>query len=121
MKISSMPPQGLKLDASDKARRTVESGKTEGTSGTGAATAASGVSGAASSDPVAQVALEVSSGKIGRKEAVDRILADVLGSKMVGAVPASARAELENTLRMLIDEDPYLKSLCAAMAPGEIE
>jgi hypothetical protein len=115
MKISSMPPKGPVIDAVDKSRNSMESKGAEAATGVTSAAASPSV------DPIAQVASDVAAGKISRKEAVDRILADVLGSKLVAGVPASARADLENTLRMLIDEDPHLKSLCAAIAPGETE
>lgn len=115
MKISTIPPKTPALDAVDKARDSVESASHP------AQIAPAQAAATAAADPVAQIAHDVASGKIGQKEAVDRILEDVLNAPMLDAVPASVRGELENALRMLIAEDPHLMSLCAAVAPNEIK
>jgi hypothetical protein len=115
MKIPTIPPQIPASDAVEKAESAAESASRVAEAGTvqGAA--------AAAADPVAQIAADVAAGKIGQKEAVDRILEDALGGPMMDAVPASVRADLENALRVLIEEDPHLKSLCAAIGPSEIK
>ena len=112
MKISSIPPKFPAVDVVESSRELGESASASGVQG---------ATGAAATDPIAQIAQDVAAGKIGQKEAVDRILADVLKSPMIEAVPESVRSGLEEALRNLIEEDPHLRSLCAAVAPGETE
>ncbi len=114
MKISTIPSQTPATDAVEKAKDAA--GSAEATS---SASPVTGTEAAAGMDPVAQIAADVAAGKIGQKEAVDRILADVLGGPMLDSVPASARADLEEAIRSLIAEDPYLQSLAAAIGPSE--
>ena len=113
MKIPSIPPKTPTIQSTDAAQQAAESTAEVGR--------AANIQAAApvSADPVAQIAQDVAMGKIGRKEAVDRILEDALGTPMLDAVPAEVRADLENALRVLIAEDPHLKSLCAAIGPSE--
>ena len=113
MKISSLPPKTPAVDAVDSARDVAEAAPTS------ASTGVSSTTGAAASDPVAQIAADVAAGRIGQKEAVDRILADVLHSPMVESVPESVRAGLEDALRNILAEDPQLRSLVAAIGPDE--
>jgi hypothetical protein len=115
MKIPSLPPQTPAADTVETVRDSVESA-----SSSAAAQTTEAVS-AAAADPTAQIAADAAAGKISRQEAVDRILADVLDSPMVDAVPDAVRADLENALRTLIAEDPHLISLCAAISPNEIK
>ena len=72
-------------------------------------------------DPIDRIAEAVASGHISQTEAVNQILTEVMDAPMVKAVPESLRLELEEMLRHLLDEDPYLRSLQAAIAPHEIE
>ena len=113
MKIPTIPPKTPALHSADAAQQSTESTAEVGRAGNVPAAAP------VSADPVAQIAQDVAMGKIGRKEAVDRILENALGSPMLDAVPAEVRADLENALRVLIAEDPHLNSLYAAMGPGE--
>ena len=115
MKISSLPPKTPAVDAVDSARDVA------GAAPSSASTGVSGTTATAASDPVAQIAADVSAGRIGQKEAVDRILAEVLHSPMVESVPDSVRAGLEDALRSLLSEDPQLHSLVAAIGPDEIK
>ncbi len=87
----------------------------------GAETSEVGAVEAAGSDAIAQVAEQVAKGEIGQQEAVDRILVEVLDSPMVAAAPAELRQELGEVLRSLLETDPYLKSLTAAIGPSETE
>ena len=72
-----------------------------------------------SADAVGRIAEQVAAGEIGRDEAVDLLLEQVLDSKMVEAAPSELRAELEAVLRDLIETDPHLKSLAAAIGPAD--
>ena len=112
MKISTIPPKTPALDAVDKVKDAAEATSAAAVSQTASAVA---------SDPVAKIAAEVAAGKIGQKEAVDRILADVLDGPMLQAVPESVRNDLENALRVLIEEDPHLRSLAAAVGPTDVK
>lgn len=116
MKIPSLPPNTPAVDTVEAVRDSVESAA----SSSAAARTTEAVS-AAAADPTAQIAADAAAGKISQKEAVDRILEDVLAGPMVEGVPSSVRADLENALRTLIAEDPHLISLCAAISPNEIK
>lgn len=72
-------------------------------------------------DPLDRIAEAVASGEISQAEAVDRILDEVMEVPMAKAVPEALRLEFEEMLRHLLKEDPYLRSLQAAIAPHEIE
>ncbi len=74
-----------------------------------------------SSDAVERIAAELASGEIGRKEAVERLIGEVLGSHMVSAAPKAVREELAEVLDALIQTNPYLRSLSAAIGPIESE
>jgi hypothetical protein len=76
---------------------------------------------AAALDPVEQIARDVACGKIGRDEAVEQLLANVLDSKMVQAAPKALRQGLKETLETLLETDPHLGSLMAAIGPREVE
>ena len=67
------------------------------------------------SDAVTRVAEELAAGRISGDEAVERVLAETLGSSMVAQAPAELRAELAAALRTLIDSDPHLRSLARAL------
>ncbi len=108
IKIPSGPPEGQAIDAvEDATKATQESAETQ---------AASEV---APQDPVSQIAEQVARGEIGRDEAVDRILGEVLQADIVNAAPAEAREELGEVLRALLETDPHLKSLAAALGPTD--
>ncbi len=107
IKIPSGPPEGQAIDAvKDAAEATQESVETQ---------AASEV---VPQDPVSRIAEQVARGEIGRDEAVDRILGEVLQADIVKAAPAEAREELSEVLRVLLETDPHLKSLAAALGPA---
>ena len=72
-------------------------------------------------DSIERIAADVAAGKTGRAEAVERILANVMQSKMVSDVPPSVKQELETMLTTLLEEDAHLRSLSAAIGPNEIE
>ena len=114
MKISSFPPKTPNVDTVESVRETAASAPSD-------LAEVSGAAGAAALDPVARIAADVAAGRIGQKEAVDRILADVLQSPMVESVPQSVRAGMEDALRNLLAEDPHLRALVAAVGPGETE
>jgi len=66
-------------------------------------------------DVVSKIAEQVALGEIGRQQAIDQLLADVLGSKMVKAAPSEAGQELSEILKALLDTDPHLKSLASVL------
>ena len=112
IKIPSGPVEGQVVEAAETVRESIES-----TAETGETARASGVS----RDSVEEIAADVAAGKIGRAEAVDRILADVLGSEMVERAPEALRQELETVLQTILEDDTYLRSLAASIGPHEIE
>ena len=112
IKIPSGSVEGQAIEAAETVRESVES-----TSETSEAARASGVG----TDSVEQIAADVAAGRIGRPEAVERMLADVLGSEIVKSAPEALRQELESVLKTMLEDDPYLQSLAAAIGPHEIE
>ena len=72
-------------------------------------------------DAVEQIAADVAAGSISREEAVDRLLANVLDSAMVQSAPKALREGLKEVLETLLESDPHLGSLIAAIGPREIE
>lgn len=70
---------------------------------------------------VEQIAADVASGAISRDEAVDRLLANVMDSEMIRDVPEAMREGLRDALEALLESDPHLGSLVAAIGPREIE
>ena len=112
MKIPSKPLESGTIDAARDAQEAMspmsETGRTAPVSHAGG-------------DSIDKIAADVAAGKIGQSEAVDRILADVMGTPMVAAAPESMRRELEKMLKNLLEDDPHLRSLQAAICPGETE
>ena len=72
-------------------------------------------------DSVEQIAADVAAGSISREEAVDRLLANVLDSAMVQSAPEALREGLKEVLETLLESDPHLGSLIAAIGPRETE
>jgi len=70
---------------------------------------------AGSTDPVMEIARELAAGKISPGQAVDRLIAQTMDSDMVSGAPKNMRESLEETLRAMIETDPHLRSLAAAM------
>ncbi len=68
-------------------------------------------------DAVSKIAEQVALGEIGRQQAIDQLLADVLGSKMIKAAPSEVSQELSEILKTLLDTDPHLKSLASILGP----
>ena len=112
IKIPSGSVEGQAIEAAETVRESVESAteSSETARTTGVDT-----------DSVEQIAADVAAGKIGRPEAVERILADVFGSEMVKNAPAGLKEELETVLQTMLEDDPHLQSLVAAIGPHEIE
>ncbi|MGD9128803.1 MAG: hypothetical protein PVH19_15610 [Planctomycetia bacterium] len=112
IKIPSNPLESGAIDAVNDAAESVSN--TTETQGT-ASIAGDGA------DSIDKIAADVAAGRIGQNEAVDRILADVMGTPMIAAAPESMRRELREMLENLLEDDPHLRSLRAAISPGEIE
>lgn len=91
----------------------------ESTDAAGASAETPGIQGTAG-DSVEKIAADVLAGRVGREEAVQRILADVVGSEMVRGAPDELRQELESVLNALLEDDPHLQSLLAAIGPREL-
>ncbi len=106
IKIPSGPPEGKAVDAVKDAADAIET--------TGETTQAQEAAPVAT-DAVSQVAELVARGEIGRDEAVEKLLAEVLDADIVKAAPAEAREELSEVLRALLETDPHLKSLSGAI------
>ena len=110
-KIGPGPVKGSNVDGTEELRDSVDAAggaeKTSDISGTG-------------SDSVESIAADVAAGRVGREEAVQRILADVLGSKLVDGAPDELKRELESVLNALMEDDPHLQSLIAAIGPHKI-
>jgi hypothetical protein len=105
IKIPSGPKPGVPVDAA--------SGIEEETGD--AAQAASGTETAMSSDAVTRVAEELAAGRITGDQAVERIIAETMGSEMVQQAPEHVREELAAALQNLIEADPHLRSLARGL------
>ncbi len=103
--------EGPSIDGTDEMRESVDAA--------GASTEASDIAGI-TNDSVERIASDVASGRAGREEAVQRILAEVMGSNMVDGAPEELKRELESVLDALLEDDPHLQSLAAAIGPREI-
>jgi len=89
-------------------------GSVEGIPETAAGAEAAGVeatTAAVHGDAVARVADDLAAGRISGNDAVDLLLAEVMGDDLVRAAPDSVRAELAEVLAALIETDPHLASL----------
>lgn len=73
----------------------------------------------AAGDAVARVAEQVAAGQIGRTEAVEALLAEVLDSEPISAAPPGLREELGAALEALLETDPHLRALAARLGPEE--
>ena len=112
IKVPTGPGQGLNVDAVSDVSKSVD-----------AATQSPEVEAVAGEplDAVEQIAADVTSGKITRDEAVEQLLAHVLDSDMVQSAPEAVRSGLREALQNLLDSDPHLGALKAAIGPREIE
>lgn len=108
IKIPTGPPGGDSVDAIKDAAEASES-----------SSEASEVSSLSpeSLDSISLIAEQVARGEIDRNEAVERILGDVMDSDMIQAAPDELKQELNEVLTSLLETDPYLKSLVAAIGP----
>jgi predicted nucleic acid-binding Zn-ribbon protein len=108
IKIPSGPPESKALDAVKDAAEAME--------GTGEATEAK-EAGPVAQDAISRIAEQVASGKITRTEAVERLIAEVVDSDMIKSAPEDLSKEIGEALNSLLETDPYLKSLSAALGP----
>lgn len=76
--------------------------------------------GHADSSTVERIAAQVVSGEIGRSEAIAQLVGEILDSKMLKTAPSELREELAEVLEAMLETDPYLKSLAAAIG-GSID
>jgi hypothetical protein len=102
IKIPSGPKETGPVDAAEDVRESVES--TAETPETKAANSTT-------LDPIGHIAERVAAGEIGRDQAIDLILSEVLNSNMLKAAPKEVLGELEEVLRAALDTDPQLTSL----------
>jgi PBP1b-binding outer membrane lipoprotein LpoB len=109
IKIPSGPPQGGAID-------TVQDAPEAGSS----AVETTEVSKLSSEtvDSISTVAEQVARGEIDSNKAVEQILADILDSDMVNSAPKELKKELGEILKSLLETDPYLQSLAAAIGPA---
>ncbi len=66
-------------------------------------------------DPIASIAEQVAAGKMDSSQAVEQLLKHVLESGMMKDAPMELKQELEQTLRTMLETDPYLQSLRAGL------
>lgn len=108
IEIPSGPPGSTPVGSAEAA------GEALGAAGKAAETGGATAVGA---DAIARIAAEVAAGEIGRSQAVERLLAEALGSDIAARAPAAVRAELAEVLEALIETDPHLQSLAAGIGP----
>ena len=109
-KISSGPTRREALEVTEEIRQaTTDIPAPEGAPGAGTA----------SVDPSQCIANAVAAGDIGRQEAVHRIVEDVLTAPLETSTPESMRQELKDALLAMVESDPHLRALAAAITPGE--
>ena len=72
-------------------------------------------SGGIPADAVTRIAEELSSQEIDGSEALERLLAEVVNSPMMEGASPEMMTDLEESLRSLIETDPYLRSLALDM------
>ncbi len=121
MKISSKPPESLFVDvveSSDAISNVTDKLQNQSIDSMQKISTNAEIE---SASGIAKIVNDITVGKIDRQEAVNRIIADSLNSRLVDSIPPNIRANLEETLRGLIEEDPYLQSLCAAIGPTKTE
>ncbi len=108
IKIPSGQKEGQAIEAVEEARDAIET-----TEETVAAQQAS----PAALDAVTKIAEQVALGEIGRKEAIDMLIADVLDANIVKTAPNEVGRELAEILEALLETDPHLKSLSSVLGP----
>jgi len=70
-------------------------------------------------DTVTRIASQLADGTLTKAEAVEQLLAHTMGSGAVQSVPEHIRSEIEDVLHAMLETDPHLKSLVAALGPDE--
>ncbi|MCP4605946.1 MAG: hypothetical protein GY847_36440 [Proteobacteria bacterium] len=110
IKIPSGPPEGRAVDAVKDASNAIDAADETSEAKEIASVA---------TDEVSRIAEQVARGEIGRSEAVDRILAEVLDADIVKAAPKELREELSQVLTAQLETDPHLRSLVAALGPKD--
>ncbi len=106
IRITNSPPGESLIDISDGEKRVGEATVDK-------------VTDAAGGDSVARIAREAVAGGIQQGEVVARILSDAMGSSSLDALPDDLRRELEETLSMILESDPHLCGLAAAITPAD--
>ena len=112
IKIPSGPPEGGAVNSVKDGAETVESAS-EPTEVSNIATE--------SVDSISVIAEQVARGEIDADKAVEKILNDILDSDMVASGPDELKQELNEVLKSMLETDPYLKSLAAAIGPSRSE
>ena len=112
IKIPSGPREVSPTQASETLEQTVESS---------AETAAVGAVDAAATAPLDRIAQQVAAGEIDHNEAVEQIIREVIGERLVATAPGEVAAEVEEVLRALLATDPQLKALLGALGTANEE
>jgi hypothetical protein len=107
IKIPAGPPGGPPIEATTG----VEEGATSATDSVTAAETAP----TTASDEVTRIAEDLAAGRITGDQAVERIIAETMGTEMVQTAPQHLRDELAATLENLIKTDPHLRSLARGL------
>lgn len=66
-------------------------------------------------DAIARIAEQVAKGQITRTEAVETIMATVMDNPAIQSVPDAIKNEIREVLQAMLETDPHLKSLIAAL------
>ena len=66
-------------------------------------------------DAIARIAEQVARGQITRNEAVEGIMATVMDNPAIQLVPNTIKDEIREVLQAMLETDPHLKSLVAAL------
>lgn len=110
IKIPSAPPGANAVDGVKEAAESVE-----GAEGVADSSQASRVD----TDAISRIGERVAAGELDRGEAVRLILAEVLDSETVRALPQDLGEDLVEVLEALIETDPRLASLVSFLGPGD--
>jgi hypothetical protein len=102
IKIPSGPKETGPIDAAEEVRESIESIREASDTGDVPS---------AATDPIGKIAEKVAAGEIGRDQAIELLLSEVLNSNIAKSAPKEALGELEEVLRSALDTDPHLKSL----------
>ena len=70
-------------------------------------------------DAVERIASQLIEGTLTKKEAIEQLLAQTMGTQTVQALPDDIQAEIMDVLQAMLETDPHLKSLVAALGPDE--